>query len=62
MEADDRVVLTIIRRCMVARIATLSRNGRPSIKPLYFVYVNNRIWLGTPDWPSKVERPAHSAS
>jgi hypothetical protein len=50
MEADDRVVLTIIRRCMVARIATLSRNGRPSINPLYFVYVNNRIWLGTPNW------------
>jgi general stress protein 26 len=50
MKADDRVALTIMRRCMVARIATLSRNGRPSINPLYFVYVNSRIWLGTPDW------------
>jgi Pyridoxamine 5'-phosphate oxidase len=50
MKTDDPVVLTIIQRCMVARIATLSRNGRPSINPLYFVYLNGRIWLGTPDW------------
>ena len=50
MKADNRVALAILRRCMVARIATLSRNGRPSINPLYFVYVNSRIWLGTPDW------------
>jgi Pyridoxamine 5'-phosphate oxidase len=50
MKADDPVALDIIRRCMVARIATLSRNGRPSINPLYFVYVNGRVWLGTPDW------------
>jgi len=50
MQADDPVALDIIRRCMVARIATLSRNGRPSINPLYFVYLNGRVWLGTPDW------------
>ncbi len=50
MKADDPVALDIIRRCMVARIATLSRNGRPSINPLYFVYQDGRIWLGTPDW------------
>jgi Pyridoxamine 5'-phosphate oxidase len=50
MKADDPLALTIIQRCMVARIATLSHNGRPSINPLYFVYVNSRIWLGTPDW------------
>ena len=50
MKADDPAALNIIRRCMVARIATLSRNGRPSINPLYFVYLNGRIWLGTPDW------------
>jgi hypothetical protein len=50
MKADDRVALAVIRRCMVARIATLSRNGRPSVNPLYFVYVSSRIWLGTPDW------------
>jgi Pyridoxamine 5'-phosphate oxidase len=39
-----------MRRSMVARIATLSRNGRPSINPLYFVYLNGHIWLGTVDW------------
>jgi Pyridoxamine 5'-phosphate oxidase len=50
MKADDRAALTIMRRSMVARIATLSRNGRPSVNPLYFIYVNNCIWLGTPDW------------
>jgi len=35
---------------MVARIATLSSNGRPSINPLYFIYLNGHIWLGTADW------------
>ncbi len=50
MNADDPAVLDVMRRSMVARIATLSRNGRPSINPLYFVYLNGRIWLGTSDW------------
>lgn len=50
MTADDPEVRDILRRCMVARIATLSGNGRPSITPLYFVYVNGHIWLGTVDW------------
>ena len=50
MNVDDPAVLTVLRRSMVARIATLSRNGRPSINPLYFVYLNGHIWLGTVDW------------
>ena len=50
MNADDPAVLDVMRRSMVARIATLSRNGRPSITPLYFVYLNGHIWLGTVDW------------
>jgi nitroimidazol reductase NimA-like FMN-containing flavoprotein (pyridoxamine 5'-phosphate oxidase superfamily) len=50
MNADDPAVLEVMRRSMVARIATLSRNGRPSINPLYFVYLNGHIWLGTVDW------------
>jgi general stress protein 26 len=50
MKADDPAVLDVMRRSMVARIATLSHNGRPSINPLYFVYVNGHIWLGTVDW------------
>lgn len=50
MNVDDPAVLDVMRRSMVARIATLSRNGRPSINPLYFVYLNGHIWLGTSDW------------
>ncbi len=50
MQVDDPAVLDVIRRCMVARIATLSGNGRPSINPLYFVTVNGHVWLGTADW------------
>src|SRR6266571_9508710 len=49
MNIDDPAVLGILRRSMVARIATLSRNGRPSINPLNFVYLNGHIWLGTVD-------------
>lgn len=47
---DDPIVQAILRRAMVARIATLSRNGRPSVTSLYFTVVRGRIWLGTADW------------
>ena len=50
MRADDPAVLDVVRRSMVARLATLSRNGRPSIVPLYFVCLNGHVWLGTVDW------------
>ena len=50
MTDDDLVVLDILRRSMVARIATLSRIGRPSVNPLYFIFLNGKIWLGTPEW------------
>ena len=50
MKADDPAVIDTMQRSMVARIATLSRNGRPSITPLYFVPQNGHIWLGTVDW------------
>jgi general stress protein 26 len=50
MNADDPAVVDVMRRSMVARIATLSRNGRLSITPLYFVYLNGHICLGTVDW------------
>jgi general stress protein 26 len=50
MKVDDPAVLDVMRRSMIARIATLSRNGRPSVNPLYFVYLNGHIWLGTSDW------------
>lgn len=50
MNVDDPAVLDVLRRSMVARIATLSRNGRPSINPLYFVAPHGRIWLGTVEW------------
>ncbi len=54
MKVDDPVALDILKRCMVARIATLSRNGRPSVNPLYFIHLDGLIWLGTPDWTLSV--------
>ncbi len=50
MNADDPVVVDILRRSMVARIASLSRHGRPSVNPLYFIHRKGKIWLGTADW------------
>ncbi len=50
MKIDDPVVLEFLQRSMVARIATLSRNGRPSVNPLYFISLHDRIWLGTAAW------------
>lgn len=50
MTIDDPAALDFLRRCMVARIATFSQHGRPSITPLYFVAPHGRIWLGTSEW------------
>jgi general stress protein 26 len=50
MNVDDPEVQRFIRHAMVARIATLSRRGRPSITPLYFNYTDGHIWLGTSSW------------
>jgi Pyridoxamine 5'-phosphate oxidase len=50
MNSDDPAVRDILRRGMVARIGTLSRTGRPSINPLYFVCQSGHIWLGTSEW------------
>jgi general stress protein 26 len=50
MTPDDPAMRAVLHRSMVARIATLSRSGRPSINPLYFVYLNGRVWLGTSVW------------
>ncbi len=50
MNLDDPQVRVILRRAMVARIATLSRNGRPSANPLYFAAYDGKLCLGTADW------------
>ncbi|MCC6617264.1 MAG: pyridoxamine 5'-phosphate oxidase family protein [Anaerolineae bacterium] len=50
MTVDDPAVREMIRRAMVARIATLSGGGRPSITSLYFIPMNGHVWLGTADW------------
>ena len=50
MQADDPAVRDVLRRSMVARIATLSRTGQPSVTPLYFVWLKGHVWLGTADW------------
>jgi general stress protein 26 len=49
MNLDDPAVVDILRRAMVARVATVSRNGRPHVNPLYFVCGNGKIYLGTTD-------------
>jgi general stress protein 26 len=49
MNPDDPAVVDILRHAMVARIATVSRNGRPHVNPLYFVRGNGKIYLGTTD-------------
>lgn len=49
MNRDDPAVVNILRRAMVARIATVSHKGRPHINPLYFVYDGGHIYLGTSD-------------
>ena len=49
MSPDEPEVVDILRRAMVARIATVSRNGRPHVNPLYFVLGNGKIYLGTTD-------------
>jgi|WetSurMetagenome_2_1015567.scaffolds.fasta_scaffold296220_2 hypothetical protein len=50
MDAEHPEVRNLLRRCMVARIATLSSNRRPSVNPLYFTVINSRIYLVTADW------------
>jgi general stress protein 26 len=50
VNGHDADVTDVLRRSMVARIATLSASGRPSVNPLYFVVRNGNIWLGTADW------------
>lgn len=47
---DHPDAVEVMRRCMVPRIATVSRTGRPRVNPLYAVYVDGRIWLGTAEW------------
>jgi hypothetical protein len=48
--ADRRIAADVLRRSRVARIATVSRSGRPSVNPLYFVEAAGHLWLGTSDW------------
>jgi hypothetical protein len=50
MQLDDPQAGDILRRARVARIATLSRNGRPSVNPLYFAAYGGKLHLGTADW------------
>ena len=50
MIIENPEVQQFICQSMVARIATLSHSGRPSVTPLYFSFVGGHIWLGTADW------------
>lgn len=50
MNMTDRAAAHIVQQAMVARIATLSQTGRPSVTSLYFVVRGGHLWLGTSDW------------
>ena len=50
MSLDDPAARALLRRARVARVATLSRSGRPSITSIYFVATGGHIWLGTASW------------
>jgi nitroimidazol reductase NimA-like FMN-containing flavoprotein (pyridoxamine 5'-phosphate oxidase superfamily) len=45
VSADDRRVHDALRRCMIARIATVSAEMEPLIMPLYFVAVEGRVYM-----------------
>lgn len=47
MSPADLPVADIVGRAMVARIATVSRHGRPHVNPLYFVVDGGHVHLGT---------------
>lgn len=50
MNIEDPDIFNLLHRAKVARIATISRSGRPSVNPLYFILNHDLIWLGTSDW------------
>ncbi len=50
MKTSDPAAHEILERARVVRIATLSRNARPSVTSIYFVLQNNHIWIGTSSW------------
>jgi general stress protein 26 len=47
MDITEPTVTEILGKAMVARIATVSKNGRPHVNPLYFVVEDGHIHLGT---------------
>ena len=47
MTLTDPLVQHLLERAMVARLATVSRSGRPHVNPNYFVVDGSRLWLGT---------------
>lgn len=47
MILTDALVQHLLKRAMVARMATISRSGRPHVHPNYFVVDDSRLWLGT---------------
>ena len=50
MKVNDPEILAYLSHSMVARIATLSRRGRPSVNPLYFIHFDEAVLLGTAEW------------
>jgi general stress protein 26 len=47
MVPTDPELEEILEGCMVARLATMSRSGRPHVNPIYFVVDDGKLHLGT---------------
>ena len=47
MTLFDSAAQRVLDRAMVARLATVSRSGRPHVNPNYFVVDDSHLWLGT---------------
>ena len=61
LPALDGAALDVIERARVARIATVSRTGRPLVNPLYFAVVDGHVWLGTSEWTLAARNAAADA-
>lgn len=47
MVPTDPDIQETLKRCMVARLVTMSSSGRPHVNPNYFVFHDGKLHLGT---------------
>jgi nitroimidazol reductase NimA-like FMN-containing flavoprotein (pyridoxamine 5'-phosphate oxidase superfamily) len=52
---DEAVIIDLLKRCHVGRLGTAGRDGYPMIKPLNFVFHENKIYFHTAREGEKIE-------